>query len=409
MCRMTSVTWCRARLYSLVVICDSESMQLHRLAWTIGATSLLLLGAYACGGDDDNNVDSETPDSGGTPDTGSNDTPDTGSDRPDTGSPTDAGDAGGDSGLGLLCTGNPLSPDGGITSTSQDGGLFTVTTGNFTYGPQYVDENGGQIIFTEVTDHVVTSVGSDGGSAGTTVINFFADETKNLNQSDYFGGYLYTVMSGAAGTGGGTLFRTPLDGGAPVPVGVWPTNQVASPNGIAIAKNGRAYMTDPAFLTTPTGNVTTGVWSMNLADGGLGTKIEAMNVPVGVALNNEQTRLYVSYQTKAVKFWTIDPATGEATAPTAFGLTPRFNPAGIAVDQGGNVWVAEYDGSTQRGAVEVFNASGTRLWATIFLPSNRATGVAFGGADRTKVFVTTEKGDGESEVFSFSTRCPGTL
>lgn len=402
---MTSVTWCRARLYSLVVICDSESMQLHRLAWTIGATSLLLLGAYACGGDDDNNVDNETPDSGGTPDTGSNNTPDTGSDTPDTGSPTDAGDAG-DSGLSLLCTGNPLSPDGGINTTSQDGGVYTITTGEFPYGPQYIDENGGQLIFTEFNNHTVVSTSPDGGAAKTPIIPAGA-MTLNYNQSDYAGGQIYTAM--AVTNGGGQLIRTPADGGAPVTIATWTAAQINSPNGIAVSKNGIGYVTDPGFQKDPVTTPATGFYSVRMADGGL-TAIENAGQPVGVALNADQSRLYVSYAGKAVKFWTVDPATGALSAPTAFTLTTKYNPGGIAIDQGGNVWVAEYDGDNgQRGAIEVFNPSGTRLWATVFIPGMRPNGIAFGGADRTRVFVTTDTAEGTSDVVSFSTRCPGTL
>lgn len=380
-------------------------MQLHRLAWTIGATSLLLLGAYACGGDDDD-TNNDTPDSGGTPDTGSVDRPDTGTDTPDTGSPTDAGDAGIDSGLGLLCTGNPLSPDGGINTTNQDGGVFTIATGEFPYGPQYIDENGGQLIFSESDNHIVVSTGPDGGTGKTNVLT---DTNQNYGQTDYAAGFLYTVSQTTAG--GGILFKTPADGGAATSIATWSRTQLNGPNGIAVGKNGIGYITDPSFLVNPVGDPPgTGVYSVRIADGGLTNIENRVDRPVGIALNADQTRLYVSYQGKQLKYWTIDPATGAASGVTSFQLTPRFNPGGIAVDQGGNVWVAEYDGdSGQRGVIEVFNASGTRLWATVFIPGRRPNGIAFGGADRTKVFVTTDSADGTSDVYSFSTRCPGTL
>jgi sugar lactone lactonase YvrE len=77
-------------------------------------------------------------------------------------------------------------------------------------------------------------------------------------------------------------------------------------------------------------------------------------------------------------------------------------PDGLAVDIGGNLYVAEaVAGSNPGGRVQVFSATGQKLGEIPFA-STRPTGVAFGGAQNAQLFITVENG-----VYVFSGRCAG--
>ena len=366
-----------------------------------GASTLLLLGAYACGGDDSSGgggTDAGTDTGITTPDTGTGETPDTGAITP-----ADAGSDAGDAGPLTACIGNPLlgADAGNVLATLDGGQLFNVGTADFGYGPQYVDELGGQVVFTNFNDHAVVYMSPDGGDVSP-LLDLSASPTDDLNQSTYWNGSVYTAMALGNAAGGGSLYKTPLDGGTKSSIGLSPT-LFTSPSGVAITKNGTAYITDPGFqIQGPI--VHSGLIKMNV-DGGAPTAIgSTTDTPfVGVGLNKDESRLYLSNSNGSIGYYALD-ATGSTTgAFIPFAKTPRYTPAGIAVDQAGNVWVSEYD-TGANGAIEVFKPDGASLWGTINTPGQRPTGVAFGGIDRTFVLITTE-----TNVLKMTTRCPGLL
>jgi sugar lactone lactonase YvrE len=59
-------------------------------------------------------------------------------------------------------------------------------------------------------------------------------------------------------------------------------------------------------------------------------------------------------------------------------------PDGLAVDVGGNIWVAMYDG----WRIDVFDPSGIRVHQ-VSLDVQKPTSVAFGGGDRSHLYITT--------------------
>jgi sugar lactone lactonase YvrE len=63
-------------------------------------------------------------------------------------------------------------------------------------------------------------------------------------------------------------------------------------------------------------------------------------------------------------------------------------PDGLTVDEEGGIWVALWRG----GAVNRYGPDGSLL-ATIELPVERPTSCAFGGPDRSTLFVTTARVD----------------
>ena len=378
-------------------------MQLHRLAALLGSSTLLLLGAYACSSSDD----STTPGADAGTDTGTIETPDTGTiDKPDTGTGTipDSGSDAGDGGIPTACSGNPLlgADAGNVLATLDGGQLYNIGTADFGYGPQYVDELGGQLVFTNFNDHEVVYTPPDGGGSVTSLLDLSASLSNDLNQSTYWNGNVYTAMAVENATGGGSLYQTPLDGGQGKAIAALSPTVFTSPSGIAITKNGTAYVTDPGFQIQ--GQIVhSGVVKMSI-DGGAPAAVGPTDIPyVGIALNRDESRLYLSSPNGSVGYYALDASGNTTGAFTAFAKVPRYTPSGIAVDQAGNVWVSEYD-TGNNGAIEVFKPDGAALWGTINTPNQRPTGVAFGGADRTFVLITTE-----TQIFKTTTRCPGLL
>jgi sugar lactone lactonase YvrE len=257
-------------------------------------------------------------------------------------------------------------------------------------------------VFSANYDHVVLRTGPDGGGI-TNELYEGPDAGYDPNGNDYYQGAIYSVIA-HEGTGGGLLYKYQLDAGTGSIVARLPLSSIVSPNNIAISSRGTAYVTDPAFQFTVPQNQSTGVYQMNL-DGGAVTQIAHDGQPVGIALNKDESRLYVSYYDGTVVYYTIANGVVSATPAASWTVKGGYKASGIAIDQAGNVWVAE-QGSN--GLIEVYNAAGTKVWATAYFPSGYLpNGIAFGGADRTKVFVTTENGGGQTPIFSFSTRCPG--
>ena len=63
---------------------------------------------------------------------------------------------------------------------------------------------------------------------------------------------------------------------------------------------------------------------------------------------------------------------------------PGFQPDGLAVDEAGVVWVAEFGG----GCVSGWTADGSEA-GRVVVPAKQITSVCFGGADRRDLYVVT--------------------
>lgn len=388
-------------------------MSLRRVACLVSFPLAFVV--YACSSDDDtapnNGTDAGIDSSIEVPGPQN----DGGNDFDSSGQPTeDAGDAGaGDADadaespivLPQSCSENPLAEGDAGGAVVADAGISEVTTGPFLDGVQWLDDG---VAYSEVTGHVIVKNGANGGARaelGTTGANLPIGNARN-------GDFLYTAISHA--TGKGEVRRTLLDGGSPVVL----DPGTANPSDLVVSKKGIVYFTDGALIDDT--SVVTGVYSIS-ADGTTVTTISrvqndsgAKTKAKGIALNASETALFVAYyDEKRIEKWTLDGA-GVASSPTNIAATLASNPVGIALDNADNIWVAESpEGSALQGQVEVFAPTGAK-WGTIPFNDSRPTDVAFGGADGTTVYITTERGaqgpgvpSSFGSLYKLTTRCPG--
>jgi sugar lactone lactonase YvrE len=334
---------------------------------------------------------------------------------------TDAADAS-DGAVPVVCIGNPLTADGG----TPDGGvdldaavttaIVTVPGNIFLDGPQWLDTNGGFLVFSQYLPTAqLERVAADGGAHGLFRDAGFSGNNGPLG-SGLRNGQLITAVDHRNASGTPGLFITASDGGAAGTLSLGDAGS-NSPNDLVVGPNNNLYFTDGQYQAFgPPG--TTGVYRM-YPDAAVA--LVQPNFPGranGIALSPDNTKLYVGIgptnageDPRAVLVYAVDAA-GGLTSPGASFLTATDLadvPDGMAVDVGGNLWIAEaaLDGSA-KGRIEVFSSTKKKL-GTIPFPTQRPTGVTFGGPDGKKLFVTTESSStgGSAGVFTYVSRCAG--
>jgi sugar lactone lactonase YvrE len=373
------------------------------------ACTALALSAYACSSDPSSTPGTEAD---GGADGASPDAATSGDDAA-TG-PQDAAVDAADAATGPQCVGNPLTADGG----SVDGGVTldaavatrildeATATGfavPFVDGPQFIDYGGGSLVFSELSSVNPTLVRIQGDGGARTVIRTTTDPNAFAIGNAVRDGVILTTLSqGALNVPPGILQTLP-DGGSGGPmlsIGV-----ATEPNDLVVGPKGDLYFTDPQYQL---GNidVPTGLYRRQ-TDGGVYTVLAPLDRVNGIALSPDASKLYVTI-TDLKHVLSFDVAAngtivGEpATIPTTLVESTADAPDGMAVDVGGNLWIAEAAANaSQSGRVEVFTPTGGKLGEIPF-PSERPTSVAFGGSDDKTLFVTTEKG-----IWVFSSRCAG--
>jgi gluconolactonase len=368
----------------------------NRLAVVFTALPLAFY-AYACS-DDPSAPATDAGTDGGTNDvdSGPNETSDSGD--------ADGGD-GGDSGPVLTCVGNPLADDDGGT----DGGVLldvtalrAIAAGPFLDGPQWIDDDaGGAIVYSEVNNQAIVRNGPDGGAR----VVLRETGANNLPIGNARSGdFIYTALARSAPATGGAILRMLADGGEPTALDAGAAAN--SPNDIVASSKGYLYFTDPGFQTS---DISTGVFRLG-PDGAVTTVQlfaggQTMRAD-GIALTKDETTLYVSFfDVKQISKYTVD-AEGVASNPQAVAFQPIDHPTALAVDLGGNLWIAENTEGAISGRIEVIDPTGKK-WGEIPFADSRPTGIAFGGPDSKTVYVTTERDTEAGTLWVLTSRCPG--
>jgi gluconolactonase len=180
-----------------------------------------------------------------------------------------------------------------------------------------------------------------------------------------------------------------------------------SPNDLVIRGDGNVYFTDPDFQS-PDGRIQGGTFVYRIAPplgAGAITVIEqGINNPNGITLSPDGNTLYVA-GSQTLREYALDAA----GAPTVVGDLATGNeidgPDGMGMDCAGNIY------ATRNGAgfVAVFSPEGENL-GTIgngAFGGQGVTNVAFGGPNRTTLFITTFSGNGNTGLFSVELNVPG--
>ncbi|KJV08681.1 hypothetical protein VZ95_16180 [Elstera litoralis] len=124
-----------------------------------------------------------------------------------------------------------------------------------------------------------------------------------------------------------------------------------------------------------------------LTETGLEARAGDVMVSNGLAWSPDGTRMYHSdTRAQAIYTYPMDPATGQIGPRSLFAMLPPEGgrPDGAAMDAEGCYWSAQFDG----GRVLRFSPDGAIL-EEIRLPVSRCTMVAFGGADRQTLYITS--------------------
>jgi gluconolactonase len=170
-----------------------------------------------------------------------------------------------------------------------------------------------------------------------------------------------------------------------------------SPNDAVFRSDGNLYFTDPDFQAGPRKDqATTNVYRVS-PSGEVSVVDASIANPNGISLAVDESALYVAGNLEQgyVKRYPIaaDGSVGEG----AIFAQPVVVPDGMAFDCAGNLYVTEH---TQR-RVRVFAADGKEIAVISGLDKN-VTNVAFGGAERRTLFLTTTGG-----LYSIELPIPG--
>ena len=121
-------------------------------------------------------------------------------------------------------------------------------------------------------------------------------------------------------------------------------------------------------------------------DGGCTTVLTGLTISNGIGWSPEGTTMYLADSgTRTIDAFAFDPSTGDlAQRRTIVRIdAPGVAPDGLTVDDRGDIWVALWGG----GELRRYRPDGSLL-TSVAVPVDRPTSCAFGGPDRTTLFVT---------------------
>lgn len=194
---------------------------------------------------------------------------------------------------------------------------------------------------------------------------------------------------------GRRVVRREADGRLTVLADAFEGRPLNSPNDAALAPDGAIWFTDPIFgitmpdeglMATPAQGARR-VYRIDPSSGRVAGMTDAVGQPNGIAFSPDGRRLYVSDTSAALKnpegaraILAFPVKEGRALgAPETFATLEAGVPDGLAVDEGGRVYAACFDG------VRIYDPDGTRLGR--IATATDAANIAFGGPDGRRLFI----------------------
>jgi gluconolactonase len=172
-----------------------------------------------------------------------------------------------------------------------------------------------------------------------------------------------------------------------------------SPNDVTVRSDGVVYFTDPDFQRGARADAMMGRTSVFRVSGGTVSLVDSsLREPNGIALSPDGGTLYVGAygENKIYRY----PVRADGSTGTRTQFASIAGPDGATIDCAGNVYWA----SGADGLVHVFNPAGAEL-GTISSGTG-TTNVAFGGADRRTLFITSGR-TGDSGLYGVHLGVPG--
>jgi gluconolactonase len=179
-----------------------------------------------------------------------------------------------------------------------------------------------------------------------------------------------------------------------------------SPNDLVLRGDGNIYFTDPDFQSPTNARIQPGTFVYRIAppeaSGAISIVDQTVDNPNGVTLSPDGNTLYVSAN-GVLRKYSLDAA---GVATPAGDLVPGFNgPDGMAMDCAGNIYAVKNGEQT----ITVLSPDGQQLG--VIGPAGFAgggvTNAAFGGPNRTTLFVTTFSQGTTGGLFSVELGVPG--
>lgn len=175
-----------------------------------------------------------------------------------------------------------------------------------------------------------------------------------------------------------------------------------SPNDLVVRGDGNIYFTDPDFQA-PNGRTQEGTFVYRIAPAGeISVVDDSMSNPNGITLSPDGDTLYAA-GAGVLREYALD-ASGAAT-PVGDITNQIATPDGMTVDCAGNLYAADNGGRS----ILVFSPEGEQL-GTIGGQAAFAQGVtnvAFGGPNRTTLFITTFSQGESGGLYSVELAVPG--
>jgi gluconolactonase len=237
----------------------------------------------------------------------------------------------------------------------------------FTEGPQWRDTEA-DLLFSDVSGNTTYRYVPGGGAA--TVFRMPSANANGL-AIDPAGKVLAAEHGSRSITRAAAPIATMFEGA-----------RLNSPNDVIAAADGTIYFTDPPYGIQPAQQELTFNGVFRIATDGTLTAEQRGPLsarPNGVGLSPDGATLYVA-DTADGNLYRFPIGAGGALGTRAVAAATSGSPDGLAVDSGGNVFVATSTG------VEVFAPSGTR-WGAIAVLQQPAN-CAFGDSDHRTLYIT---------------------